>query len=50
MLTAIVALLEQPEPEREAWRSFFEHFVFGAGAKEVSGHLPEKWRNITGPK
>jgi hypothetical protein len=50
MLTAIVALRDQPEPEKEAWRSFFDHFVFGAGAKGVSDHLPEKWRNVTGPK
>lgn len=50
MLLAIVGLRDQPEPEKRAWRSFFEHYIFGAEADQVSNHLPQKWRNVTGPK
>lgn len=50
MLLAIIGLRDQPQPEKQAWRSFFEHFVFGASAKDISVHLPEKWQNVTGPK
>lgn len=50
VLLALVALRDQPEPERQAWHSFFDHYIFSSEAKEISNHLPEKWRNVTGPK
>jgi Cupin-like domain len=50
MMLALMDLRDQPRPEKEAWRSYFEHFVFGDDAASVGKHLPEKWQRLTGPK
>jgi hypothetical protein len=50
MLLAIVGLRDQPDPEKQAWRSFFEHYVFNQHATGVSNHLPPQRRTVLGPK
>jgi hypothetical protein len=50
MMLAMVDLRDQPGPEKEAWRAYFEHFVFGPDASNVAAHLPDKLRTATGPK
>lgn len=50
LLLTLLAVRDQPEPEKHAWRSFFEHYVFGPEASNVSKHLPQKWQTVTGPK
>jgi len=48
LLASIVGLRDQPRPEREAWRAFFEHFVFDEDAAQAGAHLPERWQTVTG--
>lgn len=50
MLLGILALRDQPAPEKEAWQSFFDHYVFGPESSRVTSHLPDKWQTVTGPK
>jgi Cupin-like domain len=50
VLLAMQALRDQPEPEKQAWRSFYEHYVFGPQASKISDHLPKKWQTVTGAK
>jgi hypothetical protein len=46
---AILSIRELPPPQREAWRVFFDHYVFRAAPELVAGHLPEGRRGILGP-
>ncbi len=50
VLLAMMDVRDQPQPEKEAWRAYFEHFVFGDNAAHVADHLPERWQQLTGPK
>jgi Cupin-like domain len=50
VMLALMDLRDQPEPEKKAWRAFFEHFVFGENAGAVAHHLPEQWQRLTGAK
>jgi Cupin-like domain len=50
VMLALVNLRDQPDADKQAWRAFFDHYVFGADAVNVSDHLPEHWRTVTGPK
>jgi hypothetical protein len=49
LMHAILSIRELPEPQRLAWQSFFEHYVFDADADRVAGHIPEGRRGILGP-
>ena len=48
MLLAMIAIAERPEPERAAWRAFFDHYVFRPRGHPLA-HLPEERRGILGP-
>jgi Cupin-like domain len=50
VMLALVDLRDQPAPEKEAWRAYFEHFVFGKDASAVAHHLPDQWQQLTGSK
>ena len=50
VLLALMTIRDQPEPEKQAWKAFFEHYVFGSEADQVADHLPKKWQTVTGPK
>jgi hypothetical protein len=47
MLLAMIAIAERPEPERAAWRSFFDHYVFRPMGHPLA-HLPESKHGILG--
>ena len=49
LVHAILAIRDRPEPERAAWRAWFEHMVFGPEAPASADHLPERARGVTGP-
>ena len=49
LVHAILAIRDRPEPERAAWRAWFEHMVFGAEAPESAAHLPLHAQGVTGP-
>ncbi len=50
MMHAIYAVRELPEAERAAWRDWFDHYIFGADAREAAAHLPEQARGVLGPQ
>ena len=50
VMLAMVDLRDQSENDKAAWKHYFDHFVFGPEAVNVSQHLPEKWQTVTGPK
>lgn len=49
LIHAMLAVRDLPSPEREAWRHWFEHFVFDPAAAEASAHLPAHARGVCGP-
>lgn len=46
---ALLAVRDLPAPERERWRTFFDHYVFGERAAEAADHLPMPVRGVLGP-
>ena len=48
MMLAMIAIAERPEPERAAWRAFFDHYVFRQGGHPLA-HLPDDKHGILGP-
>lgn len=49
LVHAILAIRDQPPPQRAAWRAWFEHMVFAAEAPRSADHLPPHARGVTGP-
>jgi hypothetical protein len=49
LVHAMLAIREQPAPQRAAWRTWFEHFVFGEDAGAAAAHLPPYAQGINGP-
>ena len=49
LVHAILAIRDRPEPERTAWRAWFDHMVFGPEAPASSAHLPPHAQGVTGP-
>ncbi len=48
MLHAFTTLRELPERERAAWRTMFDHYVFGLNG-DPAAHLPEGAKGVLGP-
>ncbi|WP_197942425.1 cupin-like domain-containing protein [Sphingomonas sp. HMP9] len=44
---ALLTLRELPETERDAWRTMFDHYIFGTNGDPMS-HLPEDARGVFG--
>lgn len=49
LMLAMHSIRELPETEREAWRTWFDHYVFGDGAKTAVDHLPPHAQGVLGP-
>ena len=49
LVHAILAIRDQPEPQRAAWRAWFEQMVFAPDAPVSADHLPLHARGVTGP-
>ena len=49
LVHAMLAIREQPQAQREAWRTWFDHFVFGPDAAKAADHLPPDARGVNGP-
>jgi hypothetical protein len=47
LMHAILSVRDLPERERAVWRTWFEHYVFGAGHDAVA-HLPPQARSVLG--
>jgi hypothetical protein len=48
LLLAMIAIAERPRPEREAWRAWFEHYVFRLQGHPLA-HLPSERHGLLGP-
>ncbi|MEG3180251.1 cupin-like domain-containing protein [Sphingomonas sp. LT1P40] len=48
LMLALHSIRELPDAERAAWRVWFDHYVFGDGAKAAAAHLPEHARGVLG--
>lgn len=48
MIHGLLTIRDLPEPQREAWRAVFDHYVFGRTG-DPAAHLPEAARGILGP-
>lgn len=49
MVHSMLAIRDLPRAQKEAWRSWFDHFVFGEDASEAAVHLPPHTRGVLGP-
>ncbi len=45
---AMLNIRERPLPERQAWRAYFDHYVFGPDAQASADHIPEHARGVLG--
>jgi hypothetical protein len=48
MLLAMIAISERPAAEREAWKAFFDHYVFRPNGHPLA-HLPREQHGLLGP-
>ena len=46
---ALEAIRDLPDSQREGWRAWFEHFVFGPDAAQAADHLPPAAQGVNGP-
>jgi len=49
LVHAMLAIRDQPLEQREAWRHWFDHFVFGEDAPHSADHLPAHAQGVNGP-
>ena len=49
LMLAMHSIRELPDAERAAWRTWFDHYVFGEGAAEAVDHLPPHAQGVLGP-
>jgi Cupin-like domain len=47
MLLAMITIAERPAAEREAWKAFFDHYVFRSNGHPLA-HLPAEQRGLLG--
>lgn len=48
MLLSLIAIAERPPAERQAWKAFFDHFVFRTNGHPLA-HLPVEQHGVLGP-
>jgi hypothetical protein len=48
MLLSLIAIAERPPAERQAWKAFFDHFVFRTQGHPLA-HLPADQHGVLGP-
>lgn len=49
LMHAVLAVRDLPPPERDAMRTWFDHYVFGGEAAAAADHLPVQARGVLGP-
>lgn len=48
LLLAMITIAERPPAERQAWKAFFDHYVFRSHGHPLA-HLPAEQRGVLGP-
>ncbi|KRA80606.1 cupin-like domain-containing protein [Altererythrobacter sp. Root672] len=46
---ALAAIRDLPDTQRDGWRAWFEHFIFGPDAAGAADHLPGHAQGVNGP-
>lgn len=46
---ALSAIRDLPDTQRDGWRAWFEHFIFGPDAARAADHLPAQAQGVNGP-
>lgn len=49
LIHAMLSVRDLPAAQRDAWRVWFDHLVFGDGATDAAAHLPAHVRGVMGP-
>jgi len=49
LIHAMLTIRDLPQPQRRAWRSWFDHFVFDDDAPGAASHLPPHGQGVNGP-
>ena len=49
LVHAMLSIRDLPLAQREAWRAWFDHFVFGEDAPAAADHLPPHGQGVNGP-
>ncbi|WOF42003.1 cupin-like domain-containing protein [Sphingopyxis indica] len=49
LIHALLSIRDLPAAQREGWRAWFDHFVFGDEAGEAAAHLPPSAQGVAGP-
>lgn len=49
LVHALLSIRDVARPERDAWRVWFDHYVFGEGADEAGQHIPPHAQGVLGP-
>lgn len=49
LMLALHSIRDLPDAERQAWRAWFDHYVFGERARDAAAHLPPHARGVLGP-
>lgn len=49
MVHALLSIRDLPQPQRDAWRVWFDHFIFSPDASTAADHLPPHGQGINGP-
>jgi hypothetical protein len=48
LLLSMISIAERPLPERQAWKAFFDHYVFRSNGHPLA-HLPPSQHGVLGP-
>jgi Cupin-like domain len=48
MIHALLSIRDLPPAERETWKAWFDHYIFGKEAIGVADHLPPHARGVLG--
>ena len=49
LVHALMSVRDLPAEQKQAWRAWFEHLVFGDDAAEAAAHLPDHAQGVMGP-
>ena len=49
LIHAMLTIRDLPAAQRQAWRNWFEHLVFGDEAQHAADHLPPHGQGVNGP-
>ena len=49
LVHALLSIRDLPHAQRQAWKAWFDHFVFGEEARGAGDHLPSHAKGVSGP-